>query len=339
MKRTAILPFLLVALTACGDLSKGGSGTDDSADNATPTVTLTAAPPAGPAPLAVTFTANADDNDGDDLTYSWSLAGAENGATASQTFAEAGSYPVTITVSDGQASASASTTVVVTAGEQPAPGPQPGPNPGPRGDPLSVTSSPDGPIPWGVTYAVTADDAPSDSTLTVTCNGQGAVDLADVIGPSADDVFSCVHTATGEAVVATLTSASGEVLAREELTASVQPASGVPFGGAWGYAGVFGDSFYEDASFSITRATDDATGQGEGQYSEDGLFDPVAETFTLSASLNRLTLESPSLSAEFVFIGSYAGRDRTGDEVTGKQVFVGATASDDLYDDYLYTTD
>lgn len=115
MKRLFALPLLLLSLVSCSLLDEDTPDPQPAPGNSAPTVILTASPPSGAAPLAVTFKATAVDADGDDLSYSWSLEGAANAPAASQTFSEVGSYPVTLTVSDGQTSASASTTVTVTA--------------------------------------------------------------------------------------------------------------------------------------------------------------------------------------------------------------------------------
>lgn len=77
------------------------------ANNVRPTITkATATPDDGVAPLKVDFAAEANDGDGDAITYAWNFGveGAEDdvatGATASYTYAEAGSYTAVLTVTD-----------------------------------------------------------------------------------------------------------------------------------------------------------------------------------------------------------------------------------------------
>jgi PKD repeat protein len=73
------------------------------APNLPSTVSPTATPPSGPAPLSVQFTAGADDVDGDPLTYLWDFG---DGATSTQAnpshvYTAVGLYTATVTVRDG----------------------------------------------------------------------------------------------------------------------------------------------------------------------------------------------------------------------------------------------
>lgn len=85
--------------------------------NTPPSVTLRAAPPAGPAPLTVAFTADASDPDGDPLRYDWDFGdggvAVDAGPALEHTFASAGAFEVRVTVSDGVAAAEAAVTVEV----------------------------------------------------------------------------------------------------------------------------------------------------------------------------------------------------------------------------------
>jgi PKD repeat protein len=86
--------------------------------NQAPTVVASADPAGGTAPLTVAFSATGQDAEGDALTYAWSFGdgGSAEGATAAHTFAEAGTYAVTVTVKDAKGSTgSAALTVVVDA--------------------------------------------------------------------------------------------------------------------------------------------------------------------------------------------------------------------------------
>lgn len=342
MKRTAALSLLVVALMSCSFLDENTPDTDPepTPGNSAPEVQLTATPPSGDAPLPVILTAEASDADGDDLSYSWSLEGVGDTATVSQTFAATGSYPVTVTVSDGQTSTAASVTVVVSEADgEPTPDPDPQPNPAID---LSVIPSPAGPVPWGVTYEVAAAGAPAGSTITVTCAGQAAADLGAFETLEVEDTFSCIHTTTEEAVVATLTATDGEVLATEEQTADVQPSNGVPFGNTWVYEGQTGDSFVETATFAITEAVSETAGRGAGGYLNDALVnypeypDPQPATFTLSAAANTLTLNSTSYLDDrtLVFVG------QVGNSQNSRQVFLAPNTQDtNSNEGFLYTTD
>ncbi len=85
--------------------------------NAPPSVSLSAVPTMGDAPLTVNFTATATDADGDTLTYTWDFGNgdtASSGTTQSVTYEVDGSYIVSVTVTDGnggEAIASAQITV------------------------------------------------------------------------------------------------------------------------------------------------------------------------------------------------------------------------------------
>jgi hypothetical protein len=101
--------------------------------NRAPTVVASADPTGGVAPLTVAFSATGTDADGDALTYAWSFGdgGTAEGASASHTFAAAGSYSVTVTVKDAKgATGSAVLTVVADAA------------PGASGNPPSVILRP-----------------------------------------------------------------------------------------------------------------------------------------------------------------------------------------------------
>ena len=87
--------------------------------NGAPTVVASADPAGGTAPLTVAFSATGQDPEGDALTYAWSFGdgGTAEGATATHTFAAAGTYSVTVTVKDAKgATGSAALTVVAGAG-------------------------------------------------------------------------------------------------------------------------------------------------------------------------------------------------------------------------------
>jgi PKD repeat protein len=93
-------------------------------ENSPPAIdSLTATPSSGFAPLEVDFTVDASDPDGDELTYQWELGDgdASSDQNPSHTYAEPGSYEVTLTVSDGDDEVSESVTVLVNESTQVAP--------------------------------------------------------------------------------------------------------------------------------------------------------------------------------------------------------------------------
>lgn len=354
MKRTLALALILFGLMSCSLFDENTPKPDP--QNSAPTVTLSASTLSGAAPLAVTFTATASDPDGDTLSYTWSLDGAADAPTVNQTFTEAGSYPISVTVSDGELEASASVNVTVTeAGTDPNPDPDPNPNPDPDPEPnitLSVTASPGGPVPWGVTYEIEASgEVPDSSTLSVTCAGQSAVNLT-TLDVGIQNVFSCIHLTTGDKVVSTLKDKSDKVLAQKEQIADVRVSESIPFGGAWEYSGVTGDQFSESSNFDITQAVNASTGRGGGEYTGE-LAEPLPNgtlqgEFTLSAKGNRLILDSdipfdgdPLLDRTLVFIGAYEAETPSGISAPdGKrqQVFYAPnTQKFDSNDGYLYT--
>ena len=332
MKRTFALSLLLFGLMSCSLLDENKPGPQPS--NTAPTVTLSASTLSGVAPLQVTFTATASDAENDTLSYSWSIPGAANSPTASQTFTAAGSYPVSVKVSDGQLETSASTTVTVTeAGTSPNPVPKPTPKPDIA---LNITASPGGPVPWGVTYEVNASGkVPKGSTLSVTCAEQPATDLSSIKELKIQgDVFSCIHLVTGEKVAVTLKAGDGAVLSQKEQTADVQASTGVPFEGGWWYPFQFGKSTESYTHFGISEKIDDFTGRGEGTSDFDDT--PTPGTFTLTTKQNKLTLSSDfpgqdkSPSGTFVFIGAH-----NNESLKEKQVFY-SPSTNEAASDYGY---
>lgn len=132
-----------------GAHERGGSSTQPPAQNQPPTVTASATPTTGTAPLVVAFTANASDPEGQQLTYSWEFG---NGATSAQanptyTYQVASAYTARVTVRDPQG-ATATATVTIAANS-------------PANRPPTVSVSPSatsGPAPLSVTFTTTASD-------------------------------------------------------------------------------------------------------------------------------------------------------------------------------------
>lgn len=103
-------------ITICILLISSISGCIGEAKNKSPTVSISASPLTGNAPLTVSFTASAEDEDGTITSYQWSFG---DGATSTQQnpvheFVTEGYYSVTLTVKDDDgATAVDSITIVV----------------------------------------------------------------------------------------------------------------------------------------------------------------------------------------------------------------------------------
>jgi PKD repeat protein len=100
---------------------RGGTATDTVAvtiGNRAPSVTLTATPTSGKAPLTVAFTANGSDPDGDALTYTYDFGDgskATSGRTATHKYTKVGTFTAKVTVTDTDgASSAAQVTITVT---------------------------------------------------------------------------------------------------------------------------------------------------------------------------------------------------------------------------------
>ena len=92
----------------------GGGSPPPPPANQPPTVTVSANPTSGLAPLPVSFSSNASDPDGSIVSYSWTFG---DGQTATQpftssTYTSAGTYTARLTVTDNQG-ATASATVII----------------------------------------------------------------------------------------------------------------------------------------------------------------------------------------------------------------------------------
>ena len=123
MKRFSLALTCLLALAFAGCDSD-----DDEPGNVAPTAAISFAPQAPDAGEAVTFTTSARDADGRIVRYSWDFDGdgAEDatGQTPSYTFAQQGSFTVTLTVTDDDgATAQATQSVTVGVGNEAPPAP------------------------------------------------------------------------------------------------------------------------------------------------------------------------------------------------------------------------
>ena len=90
--------------------------------NLPPTVTVSATPTSGLAPLPVSFSSNANDPDGSIVSYSWTFGDSHTATQpfTSNTYTSAGTYTARLTVTDNQG-ATASATVIITVTTPPPP--------------------------------------------------------------------------------------------------------------------------------------------------------------------------------------------------------------------------
>lgn len=129
--------------------------------NTPPTVTLTANPSFGDAPLSVIFTATAQDEDGDELTYAWDFGNgdtADSGTTQSATYPTAGTYTASVTVSDPSGGTATAETTVIVGGDGG------GGGTGNENPTVSLTATPtSGPAPLIVDFTAAATDPDGDA--------------------------------------------------------------------------------------------------------------------------------------------------------------------------------
>jgi len=115
LARVFILGGLAAVLTACGSSGGGGGGGGGGTTNAAPVASFTATPDRGRFPLVVAFNGAAStDSDGTIATYAWTFGDGKTGtgATASNTYAAAGTYTATLTVTDNRGATGTTTRTI-----------------------------------------------------------------------------------------------------------------------------------------------------------------------------------------------------------------------------------
>lgn len=230
MKRSFFL--VLLGLTACELF-----GTPTPA----PSVTLTASPTEGAAPLTVTFNAVASPAAS---VYRWTVAGrtrSETGSTLETLFSTPGSYAVSVSASG----ASDRVTVEVTAPAGPAPVP----------GALSLTQTPGGPAPWAVRYTV-ATEGGLEPPVPVEARCEARLPYE----PLRSDSFVCLHN-TADAVQVRTVAANGEVAAEAGTSPEVTANGGVAFAGRWRYR-----SRGVSETFEITEGTPTEGRSADGRF-------------------------------------------------------------------------
>lgn len=222
--------LLLLSLTAC---ELFGTPTPP------PSVTLTASPTEGKAPLTVTFTAAASPISS---TFNWTIGSelqSETGGTFETTFSAPGSYTV------GVSANGASDNVTVTANAPTAPGTG-----------MTLVQTPGGPAPWAVRYTVVADgglDLPPPG-LEARCEERLAYE------PLRSDSFVCLHN-VADTVQARVVGADGVIIAETETSPEVTANGGVAFAGGWRYR-----SRGVAETFEITEGTSTEGRSADGRF-------------------------------------------------------------------------
>ena len=241
-------------------------------------------PYSGTAGYTVTFQGAGSDADGDPLTFSWAFSdgGMASGATASHTFAAAGSYTATLTVGDGRGGAAASTaTVTVTT---PQPGNQPptvstgGPYSGTAGQPVVLTataSDPDNdPLTFSWSFGDGSGGAGATATHTFAVGGSytATVTVSDGRGGTATasaTVTVSAVTPGNEAPTARLSAPASGVVSQSlafDASASSDP-DGDPLTYSWSFgdgataAGpTAGHAYAASGSFTVAVTVNDGHG-------------------------------------------------------------------------------
>ena len=173
--------------------------------NQSPSVSLSAAPIAGNAPLTVSFSAAGADLDGDTISYSWEFgdgAVTDNVTETSHVYTEGGLYTVTVTVSDGLAGATAQASIAV---NQP--------------PVVNLNAAPtSGSAPLDVTLTAIASDADGDTLSYSWSFGDGV---------TAGDAASVLHRYESSGVyTATVVVTDGQATASAQKSIAVAGAVG-----------------------------------------------------------------------------------------------------------------
>lgn len=146
----AAAPVVSVAVPAGAAVARPPIDPDDPPNVRPRIVSITAAPPSGPAPLSVQFSADAYDPDGEIVDYAWTFGDGQSAFEPSpaHVYAAAGTFTARLTVTDdGGLSASRTVTVQVTG---------PGGNLPPQ---VSANASPtSGVAPLNVQFSASASD-------------------------------------------------------------------------------------------------------------------------------------------------------------------------------------
>ena len=198
----------------------------EGSENTPPTVSLTANPSFGDAPLQVIFTATAQDEDGDELSYTWDFgngAGASSGNTQTTTYSANGTYTATVSVDDGNGgTAEANTTVIVGDGVDPTDSTDPTDptDPTDATDPTDPTDPTDSTDPTDTTDPTDPTELPTIESFTAS-----AGTAEEPVTPNTD--VTLAWNVTGVVTEVTITPESGEavdVTTDEDKQLTVNPA-------------------------------------------------------------------------------------------------------------------
>ncbi len=268
--------------------------------NQPPSVSMTASPTTGPAPLTVQFAAYATDPDGQVVSYSWNFGDGQTSSqtTPTHTYQTSGNYTVTLTATDDMgatASYSAIITVLSGSNQPPQINPTASPTTGPA--PLTVSfdadaSDPDGQIAsysWNFGDGQTSTQAAPTHTyqnpgaytvnLTVTDNAGAAVHATMIIAVSGGGGGN-----QPPQVSITASPLSGQV----PLTVSFNADASDPDGQIASYSWNFGDG-QTSSQMSVSH-----TYQAAGVYTASvTVTDNVGATASASIGINVMAQPPP----------------------------------------------
>jgi PKD repeat protein len=240
------------------------------ATNRAPAAAFSSAPAAPLTGDAVTFSSSSSDPDGTIASLSWDLNndgtfGDATGATASRSFAKAGTYTVGLKVTDDNGASTTVTHQVTVGNRAPAAAFGASPDPAPTGTTVTFTSSstdPDGTIA-STSWDLNGDGTYGDATGTTASRSfakAGTYTVGLKVTDDSGDSATITHTvtATNRAPVAAFSSAPAAPLTGDAVTfsSSSSDPDGTIASQSWDLNndGTFGDATGASASRSFAKA-------------------------------------------------------------------------------------
>jgi len=254
---------------------------------------------------AITFSAAASDVAGDPVSYSWDPGDgspALTGTPASHTYADSGSYPVTLTVSDGDGGEAEETLTAVISNVAPTIDSLVGDGGGPVGATLAfegVASDPGGaedPLTWTWTWD---DGSPAEVGVDLTDASHSwavpgsytvEVEVADDDGKETSQSLTVVISNPGPTLELVSEPASLDEAATGSWTVEASDVLGDPVGLVWSW----GDSTPNSSGAGLETATH--------AYADDGAYTiavVATDAFGVTASL-ELTVSVDNVDPSFV---------------------------------------
>ena len=286
-------------------------------------------PYSGSEGTAVSFDGSgSSDADGDALTYAWSFgdAGTAAGAKPSHTYANNGTYTVTLTVTDARGAASSPATVTATVANL-APSVNAAPNQAATaGSPFTLNATFSDPgvndAPWS--YSIDWGDGSPQATGSTNSQVSSITAVHTYAAAGSNTVRVTVTDKDGGAGVGTLTVTVTTVANRTPTAATGGPYSGGegtvlsfdgsgssdPDGDALTYAWSFGDgstgagvkpshSYANNAVYTVTLTVTDARGASSAPVTTTATVGNVAPTVNAGASQTGTAGSALTVSASF----------------------------------------